>query len=130
MSTAKGSDQLEKALDQTDFDIAVDALLDAGRGWVFGAPPHRGGRHHGRVAGADARAIAVQRLLDELCDDLGFCLPPREQARLRQAPPLDPDAFTDAVFVADEMDPRIYEHLRREVKARVDRRLPDIDRIN
>jgi hypothetical protein len=33
--------------------------------------------------------------------DLGFCLAPADQTRLREAPPLDPDTFTDAVFVAE-----------------------------
>ncbi|MEU5611274.1 hypothetical protein AB0H03_21470 [Streptomyces sparsogenes] len=47
----------------------------------------------------------VQRLLYELCVDLGFCLPPEEHRRLREAPPADADIFTDAVFEAEGMGP-------------------------
>jgi hypothetical protein len=42
--------------------------------------------------------LEVQRLLDKLCVDLGFCLPPQEQVRLSANPPDDVCAFTDAVF--------------------------------
>jgi len=80
------------------------------------------------MAGADDRAIAVQRLLDELCAEVGFYLPTREQARLRQWPRFDADAFTDAVFDAEGMDPRLYPHLRSQVQARVEGWLPAIDR--
>ncbi|MFI0729150.1 hypothetical protein ACH4S9_08995 [Streptomyces sp. NPDC021225] len=48
---------------------------------------------------------AVHELLYELCVDLGFCLPPHEQRRLREAPPADADEFTDAVFRAEGLDP-------------------------
>ncbi len=43
-------------------------------------------------------AARVDRLLSELCVDLAFCLPPDDQARLRDSPPSTIDAFTDAVF--------------------------------
>lgn len=58
----------------------------------------------------------VQRLLYELCVDLGFCLPPAEHRRLREAPPADPDLFTDAVFEAEGMDPDEDRRLRRQVR--------------
>ena len=60
-------------------------------------------------------------LLDDLCIKYGFCLPPVEYERLRDAPPEDVEAFTDAVFVAEGMDPWGDLHLRRLVKARVAR---------
>lgn len=65
----------------------------------------------------------VQQLLYELCVDLGFCLPPQEQQRLREAPPADADDFTDAVFEAEGMDPGRHEQLRRQVRERVDRHM-------
>ena len=57
----------------------------------------------------DDRGAAVQALLDELCVTLGFCLPPAEQRRLRDAPPADPDAFAEAasalaVFKVEPLD--------------------------
>ena len=70
--------------------------------------------------------LAVQRLLDELCTVLGFCLPPSDQARLRQSPPLSPDAFTDEVLRAEGMDPHLDAKLREQVNAVVVRRMPDI----
>ncbi len=127
MSLTINPRQREDVVRQSDLDRALDTMLRGVRGLPPGTVPHRRGwRHLGRVADADDRAIAVQRLLDEVCDDLGFCLPPRAEARLRQAPPLDADGLTDAVFVAENMDPRIYPYLRREVRAIVDRRLPSI----
>jgi hypothetical protein len=73
----------------------------------------------------EVRALAVgpppnvESLLDELCVDLGFCLPPDARVRLQDAPPRDVDAFTDAVFVAEGLDPRLDKRLRRQVRERV-----------
>ena len=65
--------------------------------------------------------VGIQPLLDELCVDLGFCLPPAEQAHLRQAPLVDVDQFTDAVFVAEGLSPDEHKDLRSLVRVRVDR---------
>lgn len=57
------------------------------------------------------------RLLDRLCVRLGFCLPPVERQRLAENPPREVLAFTDAVFVAEEMDPVVADrHLYRQVR--------------
>ena len=48
----------------------------------------------------------VGPLLVELCVDLGFCLSPFNIARLRNAPPVGVDAFVDAVFAAEGLDPQ------------------------
>jgi hypothetical protein len=61
----------------------------------------------------------VERLLYELCVRLGFCLPIADQQRLSAAPPSDVEAFTDAVFVAERMDPHGHPNLRKQVVARV-----------
>ena len=63
----------------------------------------------------------VEALLAELCVVLGFCLRPDEQARLRECPPTDVDAFTDAVIRAEGLDPQadIPRRLRRDIRARV-----------
>jgi hypothetical protein len=59
----------------------------------------------------------VGRLLNELCVDLGFCLPPEECHRLATSPPATVKAFTDAVFVAEGMDPTLADlHLWRQVR--------------
>jgi len=63
----------------------------------------------------------VEALLYELCVVLGFCLPPDEQARLRESPPTDVDTFTDAVIRAEGLDPHadIPLHMRRDIRSRV-----------
>jgi hypothetical protein len=60
-----------------------------------------------------------ERLMQGLCIDLGFCLPPADTARLLawEAPPID--AFTDAVFAAEEMVQPYDLHLYRQVRTRV-----------
>jgi hypothetical protein len=102
------------------FDNAVDVMIDQGGGWRFGAPAHgHSPRHRGPMIAADDRTIAVQRLLDDLCGELGLCLPSRARARLLQSPPMNPDELTDAVFAAAGLDPRLFSHLRGQVHARV-----------
>jgi len=64
-------------------------------------------------------ARRVQRLLDELCVDLGYCLPPVARDRLCREPSLDPNAFVDAVFRTEGLDPHPSGRLRRQVKDKV-----------
>jgi hypothetical protein len=66
----------------------------------------------------------IDRLLGDLCIDLGFCLPEEERARLRASPPADLDSFTDAVIVAEGLDPAVIEkRLRAQVRERVEKSL-------
>jgi hypothetical protein len=58
----------------------------------------------------------VEALLGKLCVDLGFCLPPDAQDQLIENPPSDTRAFTDAVFIAEGMNP---ETARRELYRQV-----------
>ena len=44
-------------------------------------------------------------LLNDLCVQLGYCLPPDAQARIISDPPASVDAFTDAVVQAEGFDP-------------------------
>jgi hypothetical protein len=44
-------------------------------------------------------------LLEELCVDLGFCLPPSAQSEIVSDPPIDVDAFVDAVICAEGFEP-------------------------
>ena len=60
-------------------------------------------------------------LLGDLCQRLGFCLPPLDKAALCERPPDDARSFTDAVFRAEGLDPVTADSdLYREVKDRVD----------
>ena len=65
------------------------------------------------------RSQQIAYLLDELCVELGFCLPPDERARLQNKPPEDIDAFTDDVFRAEGLEPMADRQLRRQVRAKV-----------
>jgi tRNA-binding protein len=58
----------------------------------------------------------VDYLLETLCVDLGFCLPPRAISQFQQNPPRDVESFTYAVFIAEGMDPR---HADRKLLAQV-----------
>lgn len=59
-------------------------------------------------------------LLDVLCTKLGFCLPPTARTQLTENPPADVGAFTDAVFVAEGLDPATADlRTYRDVKATV-----------
>ena len=62
----------------------------------------------------------AERLLNDLCVRLGFCLPPDERARLKSTPPDTVSAFTAAVFVAEGLDPTTADRtLYGQVKAMV-----------
>ncbi|MDC3959796.1 hypothetical protein [Polyangium jinanense] len=68
----------------------------------------------------------VHRLLNDLCVRLGFCLPPNKWRTLEQNPPNDVRLFTDAVFLAEGLDPatadrRLYRQVRDLVAAAFER---------
>ena len=59
----------------------------------------------------------TRALLESLCLQLGFCLPPETNTRLASDPPTDPDAFAEAVFAAEglpihEGGKRLYKQVR------------------
>ncbi|GIF73319.1 hypothetical protein Asi02nite_28370 [Asanoa siamensis] len=76
--------------------------------------------HHGLV---HDRGAEVEQLLYELCVGLGFCLPSEEGRRLREAPPVDVDAFTDAVLVAEGYGDMSHTDTRRMVREVVERHM-------
>ena len=62
----------------------------------------------------------VERLLSKLCVELGFCLPPEEIERLGSTPPQSVNAFVEAVFRAEQLDPAVADtQLVRRVRDRV-----------
>ncbi|MFI6996616.1 hypothetical protein [Nocardia sp. NPDC050175] len=63
--------------------------------------------------------VDVAFVLDNLCVELGFCLPVDEKSRLCASPPTDVDSFTDAVFVAEGMDPNEDKRLRELVRQKI-----------
>ncbi|MGI5419879.1 hypothetical protein [Actinomadura luteofluorescens] len=67
----------------------------------------------------------IAHLLRDLCIDLGFCLPPQEQAALCDSPPADVDAFTKAVFRAEGLDPSPHASLYAQVRKMVAKTFPN-----
>ena len=64
--------------------------------------------------------MGMEALLRQLCVELGFCLPAAEEARLAEHPPDDVDAFADAIFVAEGMDPQLAnKRLWHQVRDRI-----------
>lgn len=59
----------------------------------------------------------TQRLLDDLCVQLGFCLDPDNQRGLVASPPSTVDDFTDEVIRREGMDPVLCDSdLRKQVR--------------
>ncbi|MCB9598935.1 MAG: hypothetical protein H6720_01020 [Sandaracinus sp.] len=60
-------------------------------------------------------------MLDRLCSERGFCLPPAAHAALLDAPPSTAGALTDAILRGEGFDPENTEsHIRRMVSELVD----------
>jgi hypothetical protein len=56
-------------------------------------------------------------VLSKLCIKLGFCLPPPDIERMAVSPPIDIDEFSQAVFVAEGLDPVTSDkHLFNQVR--------------
>lgn len=55
--------------------------------------------------GTTVSIVDVVKLLNDLCVQLGYCLPPESQQRIVNDPPTSVDAFTDAVVIAEGFDP-------------------------
>jgi hypothetical protein len=49
--------------------------------------------------------VDAAKLLNDLCVQLGYCLPQDDQQRITSDPPQSVDAFTDAVVEAEGFDP-------------------------
>ena len=64
-------------------------------------------------------SVKLQRLLDELCADLGFCIASREAGRLADSALSGVDAFTDRVLSIEGLDPQLHKQQRLEVRGRV-----------
>ena len=66
------------------------------------------------------KRIGIEHFLDDLCTDLGFCLPSESRAQLIGSPPRTVEAFTDAMFVAEGLNPEVADkYLWRQVRDRV-----------
>ena len=65
----------------------------------------------------------AEKLLGELCIDLGICLPPLHHYRFVRTPPKNPEKFTDAVLVAEGLS--THSDLRSEVLRRATKAFQD-----
>lgn len=61
----------------------------------------------------------LETLLGVLCAELGICFHGEPYNRLVDTPPADAAAFTDAVFVAQGLDPTSHARLYSQVQFRV-----------
>ena len=67
----------------------------------------------------------LQALLDELCVDLGFCLPPDDQKRIISVPYYDAEGFTSEVFAAEKINTNSHAGLAQKVLQRFTKRFGD-----
>lgn len=75
-------------------------------------PPSVETVHHG--------SVDADKLLNDLCVVYGYCLSPDDQQRIIADPPQTIDAFTDAVIIAEGLDPvRMDTERRRELRRMV-----------
>lgn len=66
-------------------------------------------------------ATDIASLLEDLCTNLGFCLPEDAEWRLGSQPPLAASMFAAAVLWAEGIDPSSHCSLLREVERRAER---------
>lgn len=59
-----------------------------------------------------------ERLLEDLCVRLGFCLHPADRGQLIESPPQSVDAFTDEIIRREGLDPVTFDStVRAQVRA-------------
>jgi hypothetical protein len=75
------------------------------------------------VPSDDELARTMPWLLDELCVELGLCLPPEQRLQVLNQPVVNVDELTDAVLVAEGIDPALERTLRRQVRAKIESRI-------
>lgn len=68
----------------------------------------------------------IQGLLDTLCVELGFCIPPEDRDAIVADPPMDAGRFAERVFRAEGMEPRDDRRLYAQVRERAARVLDDV----
>ena len=61
---------------------------------------------------------ALEGLLSEFCIDLGFCLPPADNARICAAESWDADAFVAEVFRVEGLHPDEHLNWKRRMRNR------------
>jgi hypothetical protein len=72
------------------------------------------------------REKSISALLDRLCVEFGFCLPPDDVQRLVAEPPVDPQQFLDEVIRREGLDPVFYDwHFYRQMLGVVQERFQE-----
>lgn len=73
------------------------------------------------------RDRVISALLDRLCVEFGFCLPPEDARKLVADPPIDPKEFLDEVIRREGLDPGSYDrHFYRQMLGVVRERFQDL----
>ena len=68
----------------------------------------------------------IQKLLGDLCNDLGFCIPPDEAGKIKQKTYLEADQFACLVLEAEKMDIEKELKWRREIRNEFNKRFGNV----
>lgn len=66
-----------------------------------------------RPCKSPSRKSAAELALNDLCVQLGYCIPPEEQEAILANPPANAEAFVDAVLVAEGRNPVVLTRAER-----------------
>lgn len=58
----------------------------------------------------------IEKLLNFLCVEWGFCIPPKDQERLRKSNYLDASEFSRSVLIAEGMDAKLEIEWFRKIR--------------
>ncbi len=58
----------------------------------------------------------IEYLLNDLCLDWGFCIPPEEAKRIAESKQLEADDFACQVLIAEGMNPEYEIQWRRRIR--------------
>lgn len=58
----------------------------------------------------------IKYLLNDLCVDLGFCIPPKDAKRIVESKQLEADDFACQILVAEGMNPEYEIQWRRKIR--------------
>ena len=74
--------------------------------------------HNGSVPRIDTLEKALEQLLNDLCVEMGFCLPPEKQRRIASQSQINAVEFASAVLSAEGLVPEYEKQLLRQISER------------
>ncbi len=58
----------------------------------------------------------LEKLINQLCTEWGFCIPPKKASEIIETKNIDPDQFACAILKAEGMNPELEIEWRRKIK--------------